>query len=139
MQIEISTKTTTIVNVENPSFFRQHGIYTAITDQFVITTSDSCNFTSLIPVSDKQRYADAIADAIKYSPTSIKKEEFEKVFNNSIKCLTEQYQLSIAMNKFDPKEGQPAEDPKQAPDEQAAQADEKKESAEVKGEGDLVD
>jgi hypothetical protein len=123
MQIAISKKTTTIINVENPSFLRQHGIYTAITDQFVVTTTENHTYVSIIPASEKQRYSDAIADALRYEPTSITQEEFDKVFNKSIKCLTEQYQSSIAMiRNIDPGSKQAEETQEQATDTQAAEA-----------------
>lgn len=123
MQIAISKTATTLINVDNPSFLYQYGMYTAITDQVVITTTNNHTYVSIIPASENKRYSDAIADALKYEPLSITREEFEEVFNKSIKCLTEQYQSSIAMiRNIDPGTKQAEDTQEQAAGTQAADA-----------------
>lgn len=97
-QIEITEKAKKNIEVEVPSFYYQFGIYTAITEHSIIRASNT--YSSLILGADKDRYNDAINECLKYEPQPITKEEFETAFNNTIKCLTEQYQLSI--NMLDP-------------------------------------
>jgi len=129
-QIEIIEKSTKTIEVEVPSFYINYGIKVAITERSIIRVWDN-SLISFVPSSEKERYDKEIADVVndQIKPKRISQQEFETSFNNTIKCLTEQYQLSI--NMLDPNT-QTAEGQEVAATESAAQdtAMEVQESAE---------
>lgn len=97
-QIEISTKSTKIIEVEMPSYYNFHGKYTAITEHAVISVWSDGQLITCNLASNKERYNEAIDNTLAYSSTlKVSKKEFEIAFNKTIKCLTEQYQLSMNM------------------------------------------
>jgi hypothetical protein len=97
-QIEIPTKSTKLIEVEIPSYYNFHGKYTAITEHAVIGVWTDGNMISFNLSSNKERYNESIDNAIGlYGTQPCTKEEFDTAFNNTIKCLTEQYQLSMNM------------------------------------------
>src|ERR1044072_3726540 len=102
-QIEISTKATKLIEVEVPSYYNFHGKYTAITEHAVIGVWSDGHMISFNLASNKERYSESIDNAIGlYGTQPCTKKEFETAFNKTIKCLTEQYQLSMNMI-LDPK------------------------------------
>jgi len=109
-QIEIIEKATKTIEVEVPSFYNEHGVRVSITDHSIIKVWPDNTLVSFIPANNKDRYSSEIAEMFRYTfkPTEITKEEFDLAFNNTIKCLTEQYQLSMSMI-LDPKEQTAAE------------------------------
>jgi hypothetical protein len=97
-QIEISTKATKLIEVEVPSYYNFHGKYTAITEHAVIGVWSDGHMISFNLASNKERYSESIDNAIGlYGTQPCTKKEFETAFNKTIKCLTEQYQLSMNM------------------------------------------
>jgi hypothetical protein len=97
-QIEIATKSTKTIEVEIPSYYNFHGKYTAITDHAVIGVWTEGNMISINLASKADRYNQCIDEVLGlYGTQSVTKQEFETAFNNTIKCLTEQYQLSMSM------------------------------------------
>jgi hypothetical protein len=111
-----------------PSYYNFHGKYTAITEHAVISVwSDGqlicCNLSS-----NKERYNEAIDNTLSYSSTvKVSRKEFETAFNNTIKCLTEQYQLS--MNMQDPNLQAAGPDNQEAIKEQTAEGQEQEVAA----------
>jgi hypothetical protein len=96
-QITITEQKSRQVEVEVPSFHNFHGRYSAITEHSVMMVWENHMITYEL-ASNKDRYNNAIDDVLKYSSSVFcTKEEFETAFNNTIKCLTEQYQLSMSM------------------------------------------
>lgn len=97
-QIEITEKATKIIEFDIPAFFTNYGIYVAITDYSVIRIWTDSSLISIIPATEKARYANDVAEELKHKYRSaITQQEFEIAFNKTIKCLTEQYQLSMNM------------------------------------------
>lgn len=93
----------------------------SITEHSVIRVTHDGLFAHCYPASQKERYNEAIQDALNYGPSPCTKEEFETFFNKTIKCLTEQYQLS--MNMLDPNTQQAgAITPQQAEEVKATEA-----------------
>jgi hypothetical protein len=118
-QIEITTKATKIIEVEIPSYYNFHGKYTAITEHAVISVWSDGQLITCTLESNKERYNEAIDNTLTYSSTvKVSRKEFERAFNDTIKCLTEQYQLSMSM--IDPNT-QTAEGQEVAATESAAQ------------------
>jgi hypothetical protein len=103
-QIEITKKTTEFIEVEIPSFFKRFNVNVSITAHSIIQVWPDSALISFTPASD-ERFNAKIAELMNDKPhhKSITIEEFETAFNNTIKCLTEQYQLSMNM-LHDPKE-----------------------------------
>lgn len=101
-QIEIIERSSKLIEVDVPSFLNEHGVRIAITDQSIIRVWPDNTLVSFIPASDKERYSEIIAEIFRFTPkpTPISQQEFVSFYNNTIKCLTEQYQLS--MNMKDP-------------------------------------
>src|ERR1044072_3025908 len=93
---EMSLVTRTI-EVQVPSYYRKHGMVIAVTDDAVIKIGNDSKFYHFVPASDSKYYGEGVVDALRYSPEVIEKQEFDNHFNNTIKCLTEQYQLSMSM------------------------------------------
>jgi hypothetical protein len=117
-QIEITEKTTRSVEIEVPSFYNEYGVRVAVTDHAVIKVWPGGSLISFIYSTDKVRYNKAIDELLQYKVQSITEQEFDIAFNNEIKCLTEQYQLS--KNMFDPNNTQAAPANQEAIAEQAA-------------------
>lgn len=117
-QIEITKQSTKTIEVDVPSYYENHGMYIAITDHSVIKVAKDAFFINIWPAIRADYYSEAIADTLKWEPLSITEDEFETVFNNAIKCLTEQYQLS--KNMFDPNTAQQEPTNQEAIAEQAA-------------------
>jgi hypothetical protein len=69
----------------------------AITDDAVIKIGNDSKFYHFVHASDSKYYGEGVVDALRYSPEIIEKQEFDNHFNKTIKCLTEQYQLSMSM------------------------------------------
>jgi hypothetical protein len=100
-QIEITEKATRVIEFDTPAFFTNYGTHVAITDHSLIRIWTDSGLISIIPATEKTRYANEVAELLKDKYRSaITRQEFETAFNNTIKCLTEQYQLS--MNMMDP-------------------------------------
>lgn len=91
---------TRTIEVELPSYYTKFSMYIAVTDESVIKIYDDGKFSLITPASQEKRYNEEVVDALKYNPAPISKELFEEKLQNTIKCLTEQYQLS--MNMLDP-------------------------------------
>lgn len=108
-QIQITEKTTRSVEIEVPSFYNEYDVRVAVTDYAVIKVWPGGSLISFIYATDKVRYNKAIDELLQYKVKSITEKEFDIAFNNEIKCLTEQYQLSINM-VLDPNL-QPASEP----------------------------
>lgn len=103
-QITIREQKAKTIEIEMPSFYNFHGKYTAITEHAVIGVWTGGHMISFTLSSNEARYKQCIDDVIGlYTTEPCTKEEFETAFNNTIKCLTEQYQLSMNM-LHDPKE-----------------------------------
>jgi hypothetical protein len=101
-QITIRQQSEKTIEVEMPSFYNFHGKYTAITEHAVIGVWSDGHMISFNFASNKDRYNQCIDDVMGlYSVQPCTQEEFETAFNNTIKCLTEQYQLSMNM-QLDP-------------------------------------
>jgi hypothetical protein len=112
-QITVREHSAKTIEVEIPSYYNFHGKYTAITDHAVINVWSGLHMISFILASNVERYNQAIDDVFGlFTIEPCTKEEFDTAFNNTIKCLTEQYQLS--MNMLDPKEQTAAEGQEQA-------------------------
>jgi hypothetical protein len=92
---------TRIIEVEVPSYYRKHGTMIAITDEAVIKIGKDSMFYHFVSATDAKYYSDGVVDALRYNPEVIEKHEFDNHLNNTIKCLTEQYQLSMNM-QLDP-------------------------------------
>ena len=88
---------TRTIEVEVPRYYRKHGMVIAITDESVITIGKDYMFYHIVSANDSKYYSEGVVDALRYSPEVIEKKDFESVLNNTIKCLTEQYQLSVNM------------------------------------------
>lgn len=88
---------TRTIEVEVPSYYRKHGMVIAITDEAVIKVGKDPMFYYFVPSNDSKRYSEGVVDALRYNPEIIDKQEFETHLDSTIKCLTEQYQLSINM------------------------------------------
>jgi hypothetical protein len=133
-QIEVTKKTTEFIEVEIPSFFKRFLVSISITEHSIIQVWPNSALISFTPVSD-ERYSDKITELMndKHHHQKITKEEFETAFNNTIKCLTEQYQLSMNM-LHDPKE-QAAE----GQEAQAAEAEQTEQATEETGEAVAVE
>lgn len=103
-QIEVTKKTTEFIEVEIPSFFKRFNVNVSITEHSIIQVWPDNTLISFTPASD-ERYSTKIAELMNDKPhhQNITREEFDTAFNNTIKCLTEQYQLSMNM-LHDPKE-----------------------------------
>jgi hypothetical protein len=103
-QIEITKKATEIIEVEIPSFFKRYNVSVSITAHSLIQAWPDNALISFTPATD-ERYNAKIAELMNDKPhhKAITKEEFQTTFENTIKCLTEQYQLSMSMI-LDPKE-----------------------------------
>jgi hypothetical protein len=100
-QITVREHKAKIIEVEMPSYYNFHGKYTAITEHAVINVWSGQHMISFNLASNVERYNQAIDDVFGlFTIESCTKEEFDTAFNNTIKCLTEQYQLS--MNMMDP-------------------------------------
>lgn len=100
-QITIREQKAKTIEIEMPSYYNFHGKYTAITEHAVIGVWTGGHMISFTLSSNEARYNQCIDDAVGlYTTEPCTKEEFETAFNNTIKCLTEQYQLS--MNMLDP-------------------------------------
>lgn len=96
-QITITEQKSRQVEVEVPSFHNFHGRYSAITEHSVMMVWENHMITYEL-ATNKDRYNNAIDDVLRYSSSVFcAKEEFETAFNKTIKCLTEQYQLSMSM------------------------------------------
>jgi hypothetical protein len=97
-QIEVTKKSTEFIEVEIPSFFKRFSISVSITDHSIIQVWPDNALISFTPASD-ERYSAKIAELMNDKPhhQNITKQEFDTAFNNTIKCLTEQYQLSMSM------------------------------------------
>jgi hypothetical protein len=93
---EMSLVTRTI-EVEVPSYYRKFGMVIAITDEAVIKIGKDSMFYHFVSANDSKYYSEAVVDALRYYPDSIDKQEFETQLAKTIKCLTEQYQLSMNM------------------------------------------
>lgn len=91
---------TRTIEVEVPSYYRKHGMMIAITDEAVIKIGKDSMFYHFVSANDAKYYSEGIVDALRYNPQVIEKQEFDNHLNKTIKCLTEQYQLS--MNMQDP-------------------------------------
>jgi hypothetical protein len=134
VQIKVTEKTTKLIDVEMPSFYLLHGLYVEITDQHVIQVSDSARFIALITSGETERYSASIQDVLN-GGKRIKQKDFYIAFDKCIKCLTEQYQLSMDMN-LEPKAGEKDEAQKeQVADTKAADV----KTEEKEGAGALVD
>jgi hypothetical protein len=97
-QIEVKTESTKVIEVEVPSYHNFYGKVTAITDTAVICACPAGHYIFCTLSENKDAYNKAIDDTLRYSGTvPATKEEFETAFNKTIKCLTEQYQLSMSM------------------------------------------
>jgi hypothetical protein len=131
---EMSLVTRTI-EVEVPSYYTKFTMYIAITDESVIKVYDDGKFSLITPATQEKRYNEEVVDALKYNPAPISKELFEEKLQNSIKCLTEQYQLS--MNMLDPN----AIAPQQAEGQEvkAAEAEQTEQATEETGEAVAVE
>jgi hypothetical protein len=105
-QIEITEKKTRTVDVEVPSFYNEYGVRVAVTDYAVIKVWPGASLISFVYSTDKARYSEAVDQLLQYRSATITEQEFDIAFNNAIKCLTEQYQLS--KNMQDPNAQQPA-------------------------------
>jgi hypothetical protein len=135
VQIKVTEQTTKLIDVEMPSYYLLHGMYVAITALHVIQISDNTHFIALITSGETVRYGASIYEAINYGKRT-EQNDFKTAFDKCIKCLTEQYQLSMDMN-LEPKEGEKDEAPKeQIADTQAA---EEKAPEEKEGAGKLID
>jgi hypothetical protein len=93
---EMSLVTRTI-EVEVPSYYTKFSMYIAVTDESVTKIYDDGKFSLITPATQEKRYNEEVVDALKYNPSPISKELFEEKLQNTIKCLTEQYQLSMNM------------------------------------------
>jgi hypothetical protein len=103
-QIEITRQSTETIDVEVPSYYDNHGMYVAITDHAVIKVAKDGLFANFWSADKPDYYSEAVVDALKWSPPTITEQEFDIAFHNTIKCLTEQYQLSKSM--YDPNTAQ---------------------------------
>ena len=92
---------TRTIEVEVPSYYRKHGMMIAITDEAVIKIGKDSMFYHIVSANDAKYYSEGVVDALRYNPEVIEKQEFDNHLNNTIKCLTEQYQLSMNM-QLDP-------------------------------------
>jgi hypothetical protein len=139
VQIKVKETVSKNIEVEMPCYYVKCGMLIAITEHHVIQVSDSAGFIALIKSSESKRYADAIVDAMDWSkPTT--QNDFNIAFDKCIKCLTEQYRSSIAMDNgyIEPKDGQQAEGTKGQPADNTQAADDKA-PEEKEGAGALVD
>jgi hypothetical protein len=120
-QITIRQQSEKTIEVEMPSFYNFHGKYTAITEHAVIGVWSDGHMISFNFASNKDRYNQCIDDVMGlYSAQPCTQEEFETAFNNTIKCLTEQYQLSMNM-QLDPNNAAGQQEAEQATEQVAAQ------------------
>lgn len=126
-RIEITEQSTRIIEVEVPSYYNGHGIYSAITESSIISVSRNGQHYSYTAAADRF-YSENIAMALKYDPPRIAKEEFDSAMEITLKCLTEQYQLSKEMSNIDPNATQAA-DNQEAPSEQVGNTEQAKEQA----------
>jgi hypothetical protein len=134
-QITITQKETKVIDVEVPSFHKQYGYYIAITDHSIIKVWPEPVLISMKLSSDSEIYNKAIEEVIQYPMEASTKEEFEAAFNNIIKCLTEQYQLSI--NMLDPNAIAPQQ--AEGQEAQAAEAEQTEQATEETGEAVAVE
>jgi hypothetical protein len=100
MKLEIAKSTTETIEVPTPSYYKYFSMYAVITETLVMTVSEHSIWTVN---KDDQRYPKEVLDVINnyWSTTS---EEFEQRFNQTLKCLAEQYSAAINTNTLDPKE-----------------------------------
>lgn len=125
-RIEITEQSTRIIEVEVPSYYNGHGIYSAITESSIISVSRNGQHYSYTAAADRF-YSENIAMALKYDPPRIAKEEFDSAMEITLKCLTEQYQLSKEMSNIDPNATQAADNQEAA--EQAGNTEQANEQA----------
>jgi len=93
-----------VADIETPAYYKEYGVYTCITDYTVFTVSQRSVFTTAV---DSEYFKQKVQSALSIGK-KITQKEFEEKFFDAIKCLTEQYQSTTAMNLsyIDPKEGQ---------------------------------